>query len=163
MQTALISNEKLIDQFYSSFSRRDYAGMIACYSSKVEFTDPIFNLSGKRAWAMWHMLCESGKDLAITFKDIEADDKNGKAHWEARYTFSATGRKVLNIVDAKFQFEDGKIIRHQDQFNFWRWSRQALGPAGIFLGWSTLLQKRVRGTASQNLAKFIAKHPEYHE
>ena len=163
MQTALISNEKLIEQFYSSFSRRDYAGMIACYSPKVEFTDPIFNLSGKRAWAMWHMLCESGKDLAITFKDIEADDKNGKAHWEARYTFSATGRKVLNIVDAKFQFEDGKIIRHQDQFNFWRWSRQALGPAGIFLGWSTLLQKRVGGTASQNLAKFIAKHPEYHE
>jgi hypothetical protein len=163
METNMNANIKLIEQFYSSFSKRDYPGMIVCYSPQVEFSDPVFSLNGRKAAAMWHMLCESGKDLVITFRDIVADENTGSAHWEAEYTFSSTGRKVRNIVEGQFKFENGLISQHADLFNFWRWSHQAIGPMGTFLGWSPFIQNRVRQSASQRLEKFIARHPEYME
>jgi hypothetical protein len=155
------ANGKMIEQFYTSFTRREPGGMIACYSPQIEFIDPVFTLQGKKAGAMWHMLCESGKDLIITFDDIWADDQTGSAHWQAKYTFGSTGRKVVNNIDAQFKFENGRIILHVDRFNFWRWSQQAIGPAGTLLGWSALIKNRVRETAGRRLDKFIALHPEY--
>jgi ketosteroid isomerase-like protein len=163
MENTMNTNELLIEQFYSSFAKHDYAAMIACYDPDVQFSDPVFTLSGKKAGAMWHMLCESGKDLTITYKDIQADELAGKAHWEAKYTFGSTGRMVLNIIDAQFQFKNGRIIRHIDHFSFWRWSHQAIGPAGTLLGWTPIVKNQVRTTAGHRLAKFIAQHPEYRE
>jgi hypothetical protein len=96
-------------------------------------------------------LSEGAPDLKATHRDIHADDTRGRAHWEAWYTFSSTGRKVHNVIDARFQFRDGKIVRHDDRFDFWRWSRQALGPAGWLLGWTPLLQKAVRKKALAGL------------
>ena len=82
------------------------------------------------------MLSEGGTDLQATHRDVQADDTTGHAHWEARYTFSTTGRKVHNIIEAEFQFQAGRIAVHHDRFNFWGWSSQALGPTGILLGWT---------------------------
>ena len=62
---------------------------------------------------MWEMLITAGKDLKITFSDIRANDTTGTCHWEAWYTFSRTGKKVHNIIDASFEFQDGKIIQHE--------------------------------------------------
>jgi ketosteroid isomerase-like protein len=154
-------NEQVLQTFYSRFAERDHAGMIACYAPGIEFSDPVFALSGKKVGAMWHMLCEAGKDLAVTVSDIHADDARGNAHWEARYTFSITGRKVHNIIDATFRFENGKIVWHQDRFDFWRWARMALGSLGLFLGWTPLVRNRVRSGARRNLERFIASHPQY--
>jgi hypothetical protein len=154
-------NEQTLERFYASFSQRDYAGMIACYAPEIRFADEVFTLSGKTVGAMWHMLCESGKDLAVIFRDIHADEARGTAHWEATYTFSATGRKVLNIIDAEFDFSGGQIIHHRDRFSFWRWSRQALGPTGLLLGWTPFVQRKVQRTAARNLSKFIQAHPQY--
>lgn len=135
--------------------------MIACYHPKVHFSDPVFtDLHGNRAKAMWHMLCERGKDLQVSFRDVQADERNGRAHWEATYTFS-TGRKVHNVIDAAFEFRDGLIIRHQDTFDLWRWTRMALGPMGLFLGWTPLVQNRVRRTVLAGLEKFVAKNGGY--
>ncbi len=59
---------QIIESFYTAFQHRDYAEMIACYHPEVHFSDPVFpNLHGKQAKAMWHMLCERGKDLQVTF------------------------------------------------------------------------------------------------
>lgn len=154
-------NAQLIEKFYSSFQKKDAAGMLACYHPDVEFADAVFALKGKQAGAMWHMFCEGGRDLALTFGDIQADDARGQAHWEATYTFSATGRKVRNIIEAEFQFKDGKIIRHHDHFDFWRWARMALGPVGVILGWTPLVQNRVKRIGRGNLEKFIQAHPHY--
>lgn len=152
---------QLIEQFYSSFQRKDYAGMIACYHPQVQFSDPVFtDLRGKQAGAMWHMLVERGRDLTLEFRDVSASGDTGKAHWEAKYTFN-TGRKVLNIIDASFEFRDGKIIRHRDSFDLWRWTRMALGTTGVLLGWSPIVQNKVRATGRAGLDAFIAKHPEY--
>jgi hypothetical protein len=107
---------------------------------------------------MWRMLCERGKDLKIEFRDIEADNSSGRAHWEAWYTFSATGRPVHNKIDARFEFRDGKIVRHRDSFDFRAWASQALGPVGRLLGSSGYLKNRVRAQAEKNLAGFLRKH-----
>ncbi|MCW5923500.1 MAG: nuclear transport factor 2 family protein [Saprospiraceae bacterium] len=155
-------NEQLIRHFYESFQRKDYRDMAACYHPDATFRDEAFGLkNGKEIAAMWHMLCEAGKDLRVEFSSVQANENSGRAHWEAWYTFSRTGRRVHNVIEARFEFLEGKIIRHEDSFSFWRWSRQSLGATGLLLGWSGFLKNKVRSTAMSGLWKFIEKHPEY--
>ncbi|GAC1319348.1 MAG: hypothetical protein NVSMB25_09980 [Thermoleophilaceae bacterium] len=68
-------------------------------------------------------------------------EERGSAHWLADYTFS-TGRKVHNDVRAQFRFEHKLIIEHRDAFSFYAWARQALGPAGLALGWTPIVRGR---------------------
>ena len=151
-------NEELIKSFYNSFRNRDSDGMIACYRSDIVFSDPAFGtLRGSEATSMWRMLCERGKDLEIEFGDIHADDHTGSAHWEAWYTFSKSQRRVHNIIEAAFVFQDGKIIQHTDRFNLWRWSMMALGPVGTFLGWTPFVQASIRKEARRGLDAFTLK------
>ena len=151
-------NAALIDRFYQAFARRDAATMAACYHADVVFSDPVFpELRGAEAGRMWAMLCERGKDLQIEHAAVDADDRAGRAHWDARYTFSATGRKVLNKIDARFEFKDGLIVRHVDDFPFYRWARQALGPVGAVLGWTPLVRGKVRRQAAAGLAAFAPR------
>ena len=152
------ANAQVIRKFYTSFAKRDAAGMAACYHPSVTFSDEIFtHLEGKQVAGMWRMLCERGKDLKIEFRDIEAGESVGSVHWEAWYTFSATGRPVHNKVDARFEFRDGRIIRHRDRFSFRAWAAQALGLKGKLLGWTPFLRSRVRSQAAKNLEGFLKK------
>jgi ketosteroid isomerase-like protein len=153
-------HEALIQRFYESFQKRDADGMCACYHPDVTFSDPAFpGLRNGEPRAMWRMLCERGKDLRLEFRDVHADGEKGSAHWEAWYTFSGTGRRVHNVIDAKFEFRDGKILNHQDHFDFYRWARMAIGPAGILLGWSSFMQNAIRKKARKGLEDYIAKNP----
>jgi ketosteroid isomerase-like protein len=153
-------NAQLIAKFYAAFDRRDGQAMQACYTGDVEFSDEVFpELKGPRAGGMWRMLCAQAKDLRVVASRIEADDTTGTAHWDATYTFTATGRKVRNSIEARFEFKDGLISRHTDSFDFWAWSKQALGFAGTALGWSPLLKYKVRKTAAKALEKFLAENP----
>ncbi len=156
------ANEKLITDFYTAFQNKDCKAMQACYHPDIVFNDPVFtNLKGNEAKAMWHMLTQAAKELTLQFNAIKANETTGSAHWEAFYPFSRTGRKVHNIIDAQFEFRDNKIIKHTDHFNFWRWSKMALGTSGLLLGWTPLIHNKVRATAGENLKKFIKEHPEY--
>lgn len=152
------TNAQLIEKFYTTFRSRDGETMAACYADEAVFSDPAFGvLHGREVGAMWRMLCARGRGLEITFSDVQADDETGRAHWEAHYTFSSTGRKVHNIIDASFKFKAGKIVEHHDRFNFWRWSSMALGPLGLLLGWTPLVQSRVRAQARRGLEAFMQK------
>jgi ketosteroid isomerase-like protein len=152
------SNEDTIRRFYTAFQQRDAATMAACYAPDVQFSDPVFtDLRGAAAGTMWKMLCERGKDLKIEFRDVRADATGGSAHWEAWYTFSASGRKVHNIIDATFEFRDGKIVKHTDRFDLHRWAGLALGLPGKLLGWSPLLQNKIRAMAKKGLDDYQAK------
>ena len=152
-------NADLVTRFYTALQQRDGAAMAACYAPGVIFSDPVFpRLEGAHAGAMWRMLCERGADLEVTFRDVTADDARGSAHWDARYTFSQTGRKVLNRIDAAFEFSNGAIVRHIDSFDLHRWMRQALGPVGLLLGWTPLVRSKVRRGAAASLAAWEAKH-----
>ncbi len=152
-------NAALIERFYLALRRRDASAMASCYHPEVHFSDEAFDLHGDDAGLMWHMLCSRGRDMQVEYGQIVADDSTGSAHWEARYTFSSTGRKVHNIIDASFGFRDGLIVRHLDRFSFWRWSRQALGMPGLLLGWSGFLRRKVRATAAASLLAYGRKSP----
>ena len=154
-------NEQLIEIFYLSFQKLDARGMADCYHPRIEFSDPAFGkLSGAEAAAMWAMLCANAKNFELAFSGIEATDKTGKAHWEAQYDFSATGRRVHNKIDSQFEFQDGKIIKHADTFDFWSWSSQALGPVGSVLGWTPFLRNKVQRQAREKLAAFRRQKEE---
>lgn len=148
----------LIQSFYDAFARRDAEAMVACYHPQVHFSDPVFpDLQGQAAGDMWRMLCGRAQDLVIRSSNIQADDQTGSAHWDADYTFSATGRMVHNRIDAAFRFQDGKIIDHKDTFDLYAWTRMALGVSGILLGWTPMVQNKVRGQAAAGLAAFQKK------
>ena len=148
----------LVARFYDALARRDGDAMAACYHPEVHFQDPVFDLRGERAGHMWRMLCARGQDLRVEASGVNADGETGRAHWEAHYTFSQTGRPVHNVIDAAFTFGDGLIRTHRDRFDFWRWSRQALGPPGLLLGWSPWLRAKVSAEATRSLDAWIAKN-----
>ncbi len=153
------THRQLIESFYQALQRRDGDAMAVCYHPEATFEDEAFNLKGDEPGDMWRMLCSRGKDLRVEYRDIKVDGSRGSAHWDAWYTFSATGRHVHNRIDAEFEFKDGKIFRHRDRFNFWSWTKQALGPAGLLLGWTPLLRNKVRTQARRGLDAFRAQRP----
>lgn len=150
-------NDELIQRFYAAFAQLDGDVMAACYAPDARFSDPVFvDLQGHEPGAMWRMLTGRAKDLQVKLAEHSADDRRGSAHWLADYTFS-TGRKVHNDVRAQFRFEDGLIAEHRDAFSFYGWARQALGPAGLALGWTPMLRGRVQREARAGLDEFLAR------
>jgi uncharacterized protein len=149
--------EQLIERFYTRFTKRDWKGMLDCYDNDIVFYDPVFeNLENGQVRAMWEMLVTSAKDLEMNVSNIESEDGYGSCHWVASYTFPRTGRRVVNRGTAYFKFRGEKIAEHQDDFSFWKWSRQALGIPGILLGWSAFLRNKVRKKVKKGLEKFMA-------
>lgn len=120
--------EQIIKIFYACFQKLDWRGMLACYREDVVFYDPVFeNLDGKEVRAMWEMLLKNAKDLDLGCSNIRSSgDGYGSCDWIATYTFSQTGRKVINKGKAHFKFQDGKIAEHQDVFDWWMWSRRRM-------------------------------------
>lgn len=158
--------EETLRRLYEAFARLDADTMASCYAPDASFDDEAFSLRGAReVGGMWKMLCSGtqAKGAAVwklSFRDIEADSSSGKAHWDAHYLFSATGRIVDNAIDSRFTFTPaGLIATQRDSFDFWRWSRQALGAPGLLLGWSPMLKNKVRATAAANLQAFLARNP----
>ncbi|HTU13728.1 MAG TPA: nuclear transport factor 2 family protein [Solirubrobacterales bacterium] len=142
-----------IERLYGGFGGGDPDAMAACYHPDVHFSDPVFpDLNGPEVMKMWRTLLSRSDDLELTLGEREADGDTGSAHWTARYTFSGTGRRVVNEIDARFLFQDGLIIDHRDSFDFWKWSRMALGAPGLLLGWSPMLKKKVRAQSAQLIA-----------
>ena len=153
-----VENEAVIERFYGAFAQRDGAAMAACYAPDVHFSDPVFtDLQGPEAGAMWRMLTERGTDLRVELLEHSADGDSGSARWRALYTFTETGRSVVNDVRATLRFGDGLIAEHVDDFDFHRWARQALGPSGLLLGWTPLLRSAVRRKARAGLDEFMAR------
>jgi ketosteroid isomerase-like protein len=149
-----MDNARLIQNFYDSFAAGDSAGMMDCYADDIEFADPAFGpLKCEHAKNMWRMLLKT-PGIKITVSNIKADDQTGSADWVAEYTFSLTGKKVINKVHADFMFSNKKIIKHTDTFSFWKWASQAFGVKGFLLGWTPLMKNKVREQALARLGKF---------
>ena len=119
--------------------------MAACYAEDATFSDPVF--VGLRddepgtCGGCWRAV----PDMTVELVAHDADGDTGTAHWVARYTFGQTGRPIVNDVARCSCFDDaGLIVEQHDDFDFWRWARQALGPAGSVAGWTPVLQHSVR-------------------
>ncbi len=152
--------KSIIEKFYKAFEELDAESMIECYHNEIIFEDPAFGvLKGEKAINMWRMLCDSqkGKEFKVKASKIEYNNLRGTAHWEAFYIFRKTGRKVHNIVNAEFEFKDGKIINHIDRFDLHKWSIQAFGFKGLLLGWTGFFKKKLNAQTNKLLAEFAQK------
>lgn len=151
-------NAQLIETFYRAFQQCDAEAMAACYADDIVFSDPAFpDLRGRDAGDMWRMLTSRAVNFSLVFDGVEADDARGRAHWVATYTFSQTGNTVVNDINAQFEFRNGKIVKHTDDFDLWKWARQALGTKGTLLGWTPMVKNAIRQQAAKGLALFQSK------
>lgn len=146
-------------KFYSSFAAKDIEGMLSCYHNEIEFEDPAFGkLHREKAAAMWRMLLDNpDSNLKISYSDIEAEGNLGSAKWTATYNFGKQRRKVYNVIKSKFEFTDGKIIRHHDNFNLHKWATQALGLQGLMLGWTGYFKHKMNERTAKILEAYIKK------
>jgi len=149
-------NEALIHKFYSALQKKDAVVMKDCYHPRATFSDPVFtDLNGDQVKAMWEMLCKNGKDLRVEFTPPKENNGIVTTRWDAWYTFSRSGNKVHNIINAEFEFKSGVIFRHKDVFSFPRWAGMALGFPGKLFGWTGFLKNKVRKDAAGRLQEFI--------
>lgn len=153
------SNEDIINRFYSAFQKLDYQTMNDCYGEDIVFSDPVFMvLNGDEVRSMWEMLCKNAKDFSLTYSNVQMlDEEYATCNWVATYTFSKTGKKVVNRIKAYMKFYEGKIIEHSDAFRLSTWIGQALGWKGVLFGWTGFMKRAVQKNARKNLMKFIEK------
>jgi uncharacterized protein len=147
------------ERFYDAFMVRDHYTMGLLYAEHATFSDPVFPLlNAKGARLMWQMLlARAGDDFGIEVKIREDSPKRAIVDWVAYYKFSATGRPVENRIHTEMGLSAGKIVRHQDTFNLWRWSSQALGTKGALLGWTPMVRDRIRAQAAASLRDFARR------
>jgi ketosteroid isomerase-like protein len=154
-----MDNRQIIERFYIAFQQLDYKTMNDCYSEDIIFSDPVFlTLKGDYVRGMWEMLCKNAKDFSLSFSNIQLlDDEYATCNWTATYTFSATGKRVVNNIKAFMRLKDGKIIEHSDAFRLSTWIGQALGWKGVWFGWTGFMKRAVQNKAKANLLRFMEK------
>lgn len=153
----MTENEKTITKFYDALANGDASTMCACYHPNIQFRDPIFgSLKENEVCKMWEMLiARSNGNLKIKLSDVKADEFHGTAIWVVTYNFSKNNREVVNRIRASFYFKDGLILKHNDDFDIWKWSKQALGLPGQLLGWTGYMQKKIHLNAVSSLKKYL--------
>jgi hypothetical protein len=159
------ANRILLSRLFTALGEHDHATMASCYHVDAHFRDIAFDLEGRmQIHSMWHMICSG--DIEVDFEIVEADKLGGHARLVDTYTFGASqkppkpGRRVRNAIESRFQFEDGLILRHDDDCDPKAWARSALGRgiAGFLAGRIRFLRSR---KARALLAAFVDSHPEY--
>ncbi len=150
-----ITNKKLVTQFYYAFANAKPESMVICYADNIIFKDPAFGeLKGERAKNMWRFILAKNKNIKITATDIFVSENSGTAKWKAEYQYGKNKRKVTNNILATFEFKDGKIAKHTDDFNLHDWSKQALGLKGLLLGWTPYFKKKLQTEVHARLDDF---------
>jgi ketosteroid isomerase-like protein len=152
-----MSNDQLIRRFYSALQKLDYKTMQDCYSDDAIFYDTVFGLlHGKEVKAMWEMLCKNAKDFSLEYSNIQLlDEGYATCNWTARYTFSKTGRRIVNYIKAHMLIKNGKIVEHSDAFRLSEWAGQAFGLPGKIFGWMGFMKRKIRRNARKNLDAFM--------
>jgi hypothetical protein len=100
------------------------------------------------------LFARSNGTIKIKLFEVKSDANYGSVLWIATYNFSKNNRVVVNRVSADFYFQDGLIIRHTDDFDIWKWSKQALGLTGFLFGWTGFMQKEIHRKALTLLRKY---------
>jgi len=146
-----VKNDKVLQKYWTALGKGDGKTMATCYADDATFRDPIFALTGAEIGAMWRYLMDGKGDLVVATKPLLIDNGTARGEWTATYTFTATGRKVVNHIFSNIEAHDGKIVAQEDLFPFWKWSRMALGTSGALLGWTPIVKNKVRRMAAKRL------------
>ncbi|MFC4261805.1 nuclear transport factor 2 family protein [Ferruginibacter yonginensis] len=152
--------QNIIQQFFNAFKKLDATTMNACYTNNIAFNDPMFDLlRGDEVRAMWQMLCANASNFSLEYDSIK-DEGDGyyTCNWTAQYTFSKTGRRVINKCKAYMKIENGLIAEHSDAWSLHKWSEQAIGLPGKLLGWAGFFRRRIKNNARKNLLHFMQQN-----
>ena len=151
----------LAERFYGALAQRDAEGAAGCYADDAVFSDPVFGeLRGGAVRDMWRMLLgRSSGDMtvSVTYLGGAEDGTTVQTCAVIDYTFSRTGNKVSNRIATFIQSRGGRIVRQVDDFDFYRWARQAFGIAGWLAGWTPAFKRKVQAEAAGGLARFKEK------
>lgn len=149
------TQKELLEKFYTAFSKGDATTMNSCYHSEATFEDPAFGeLDATKAKAMWEMLLGKKEESKFEVSFDVLDDNNAK--WKATYLYGPQKKKVINLVNSNFEFKDGLILRHKDDFDLWKWTQQALGISGYLLGWSGFMKNKIQDTTGKTLKQYMS-------
>ena len=152
------------ERLVAAFARLDGDAMAACHSAIASFQDEAFSLQGQRQiGGMWRTLCSATGERGraawkLDLRRLTDRSAHREAQRKACYRFNASGRLVHKRIDAEFDLDAaGLAQRHRDRFDFWRWSRQALGLPGRLLGSTPFLRNKVHAQAAATLQLYVAK------
>ncbi|WP_206107889.1 nuclear transport factor 2 family protein [Paludisphaera rhizosphaerae] len=150
-------NVQLIERLYSALCDGNPDAAALCYAHDAHFQDIAFSLDGRESIRqMWRLV--SSRKVQVTFDSLTADDRQGAGHWVADYTFSDTGRPVVNDIRSRFAFREGLIVDHRDECDAWSWANQAYPfPKNLLVG---LIGPLRRFGARKKLEEFIRENPE---
>jgi ketosteroid isomerase-like protein len=141
-------------RLFAAFAAHDAEGMAACYAPHPRFEDPVFGrLEGPDVTGMWRMLLGRARDLVVTPSPPRYEGDVVRVDWVATYTFSATGRKVVNRVQSALRFEGGLVVDQVDRFDLRRWCLMALGLKGWLVFLLPPLRARLRAQARRGLRR----------
>ena len=54
---------------------------------------------------------------------------------------------MINTVTSEFQFKNGLIFKQTDNFDIWKWLKQASGIKGYLFGWTGYFQRKIEQQA----------------
>lgn len=164
-QPNLVYLSPVVDRFFEAFSASDWQTMARCYHDKASFSDPVYpDLREERIVYMWHQLLSAAEtsnlnsgrkkslslnNLKLEYRVLFGDERKAQVLWTASYRYG--NRSVSNEVLSTLAIWDDKIVRQVDEYNFWRWSRQALGLTGLAFGTMPWYQRSVQRSAQSRL------------
>ena len=142
---------ELVKQFYHALDKGDYKSVIDLYHAKAIYRDELFDLQGLEIHALWYRATRPEMNFSAKLESIREEGDVIKTDWEIGYTLDVIKRRIKLKEIGTFKFEDDKIIEHTDEYDFWSWCTQVLGPIGRVFGWSNWLKSRARYQARKSV------------
>ena len=125
------SNSNIVTDFYTALGNSDYESLRELYDISVKYE-----------------IINESKDWIHT-------------EWTISYLLEVTGRRVILNEKGFFRIEDGKIVEHRDEYDFWSWSSQGLGFVGKCFGWLNWFKLRVKVQAKRTIDVFMKLNPDF--
>ena len=103
-----MNTKEIAIKFYDAFASADVETLKKLYDEKLIFNDEIFvGLNYEETIKMWSSLLIGNKDMSIKYTIKEYSENKVKVEWIADYLFSASRRKVRNVIIANMEIENG--------------------------------------------------------
>jgi ketosteroid isomerase-like protein len=130
-------------RLFSALTRRDPAGIVACYDRSGSFSSPIAgDIRRQDLEAFWRSVFKRTRDNELTFAIMDAGLTHARVEGCASYVLLASGRNVSCPFVSMLHVRDGLVRRHVDFFDAWAWAQMAFGASGLVLGWSNTWRRR---------------------
>lgn len=121
-------NEKLLDDAYSAWCRKDVDALVACFSDDVEYEDMAMQavMRGKTELTSFaHEVYKTMPDFHVKYTKRFATDTHGAGQWVITATWNGefegvdcTGKVVEFTGLSYYRFLNGKITHAQDCWNY---------------------------------------------